>query len=216
MEGRTRLSSIVFGGITLGSNARKPANAYHHGGLREALIEAAFAQVDRAGHESVSIAALARTLGVSQPAYHRHFGDKDALLAAVAVRGFRLFSCILRDAVAHRPAAEQLRANARAYVAFGRDRPGLYQLMFGSPLLSKAAPDSEITVAARECFDLLLEALRGSTCRGESVRDAVGIWASLHGIVQLERFHLLDGLGTRDVPIDSIVDDIIARHFGTG
>ena len=190
-------------------NSRTSSGRYHHGDLRGALIEATFAQVDEAGHESVSVAALAKTLGVSQPAYARHFHDKDALLAAVAAKSFHLFGAVLREAVAGREPGDRLRANALAYVRFGRERPGLYQLMFGSPLLSKAAPGSEIVLAARTCFDLLLSALEGAAPSRESVRDAVGVWASLHGIVQLERFHLLDGLRTRDVPVETIVDDLL-------
>ncbi len=190
-------------------HSRTSSRRYHHGDLRDAFIAATFAQVDEAGHESVSVAALAKTLGVSQPAYARHFHDKDALLAAVAVKSFHLFGAVLREAVAGREPGDQLRANALAYVRFGRERPGLYQLMFGSPLLSKAVPGSEIVLAARTCFDLLLSALEGAAPSRDSVRDAVGVWASLHGIVQLERFHLLDGLRTRDVPVETIVDDLL-------
>ena len=196
-------------GYHIGMPERTAAKGYHHGDLRDALIEATFAQVDKAGHESVSVAALAKMLGVSQPAYTRHFNDKDALLTAVAVKTFHLFSAVLREAVAGCQPADQLRANALAYVRFGRERPGLYQLMFGSPLLSKAAPDSELSLAARACFELLLAALEGAARPPESVREAIGVWASLHGIVQLERFHLLDGLRSKEMPIDTIVDDLL-------
>ena len=187
---------------------------YHHGDLRQALIDIAFAQVDAAGQDSVSVAALAKVLGVSQPAYARHFADKQALLSVVAVRCFDAFAAVLREAVADVPAGEQLRANALAYVQFGRDRPGLYQLMFGSTLLSSAAPESDLVKAARACFDLLLDALQASGRGGESLRDAVRVWASLHGVVQLERFGLLDGPRTRDVAIDNVVDDVITPFSG--
>ena len=195
------------------ASGQSPSKGYHHGDLREALIEATFAQVDRAGHESVSVAALAKTLGVSQPAYARHFNDKDALLTVVAVKSFHLFSATLRDAVVGCRPREQLRANALAYVRFGRERPGLYQLMFGSTLLSKAAPESEIVVAARECFDMLLSALQAAAREREGIRDAVGVWASLHGLVQLERFHLLDGLRTKDVSISAILEDLLGSSI---
>jgi len=187
------------------------SKGYHHGDLREALIEATFEQVDKAGHESVSVAALAKALGVSQPAYIRHFADKDALLTAVAVKSFHLFSSALRHAVAGCRPDDRLRANAMAYVRFGIERPGLYQLMFGSSLLAKAVPGSEIVVAARASFDLLLSALEDAASPSESVREAAGVWASLHGLVQLQRFRLLDGLRTKDVPIDGIVEDLVAR-----
>ena len=191
-----------------------PLKTYHHGDLREAFIGATLAQVDKAGPESVSIAALAKMLGVSQPAYARHFNDKDAILTEAAVRSFHIFSAVLRDAIVGCQPREQLRANALAYVRFGRERPGLYQLMFGTPLLSRAAPESDIVLAARACFELLLAALQAAGREREPVRAAVGVWASLHGIVQLERFRLLDGLRTRDVAIDAVVDDLLGKRTG--
>jgi AcrR family transcriptional regulator len=56
--------------------ARKPLNAYHHGDLREALIRAALQDAEQGGPEAISIKALAKKLGVSQPAPYRHFADR--------------------------------------------------------------------------------------------------------------------------------------------
>src|SRR4051812_50108449 len=63
--------------------ARKPENTYHHGDLRDALIKAALREAEQGGTEAISIKALAKQLGVSQPAPYRHFADREALLAAV-------------------------------------------------------------------------------------------------------------------------------------
>src|SRR5262245_24899834 len=64
----------------------KAGGAYHHGDLRQALLDAAYAQVDAEGADSLSLAGLAKSLGVSQPAPYRHFADRGALLAAVATQ----------------------------------------------------------------------------------------------------------------------------------
>src|SRR6185437_525860 len=63
--------------------ARKPQNTYHHGDLRGALVQAALREAERGGPEAISIKALAKELGVSQPAPYRHFADRGALLEAV-------------------------------------------------------------------------------------------------------------------------------------
>src|ERR1043165_9429175 len=80
--------------------ARKPQNTYHHGDLRGALIKAALRDAEQGGPEAISIKALAKELGVSQPAPYRHFADRDALLTAVTAEAFREFSAMLREAMA--------------------------------------------------------------------------------------------------------------------
>ena len=58
--------------------ARKPLNAYHHGDLRDALVQAALGEVEFGGPEAISISALAKKLGVSQPAPYKHFSDRES------------------------------------------------------------------------------------------------------------------------------------------
>src|SRR6185437_17048561 len=79
--------------------ARKPGNTYHHGDLRDALIQAAFQEAELGGPEAVNISALAKKLGVSQPAPYRHFADRETLLIAVSAEAFRQFSAMLRASI---------------------------------------------------------------------------------------------------------------------
>ena len=72
--------------------ARKPAHAYQHGNLREALIQAGLKLLGEAGVQGLSLRAAAQLAGVSHAAPYRHFKDKDALVAAVAEQGFRLLT----------------------------------------------------------------------------------------------------------------------------
>src|SRR5215831_21047095 len=94
--------------------ARKPLNTYHHGDLREALVQAALREVEQGGPEAISIKALAKTLGVSQPAPYRHFADRDALLAAVTAEAFRQFAAMLREAMAKPSKTSRLSRLAQA------------------------------------------------------------------------------------------------------
>src|SRR5918911_4307747 len=80
--------------------ARKPEKTYHHGDLRDALIKAALREAEQGGAEAISIKALSKQLGVSQPAPYRHFADREALLAAVTAEAFPQLRAILREGVA--------------------------------------------------------------------------------------------------------------------
>src|SRR5258708_38654160 len=89
--------------------ARKPLNTYHHGDLRDALVQAALHEVELGGPEAVNISALAKKLGVSQPAPYRHFADREALLTAVTAGAVRQFSAGLRASIT-RPAKPSKRS----------------------------------------------------------------------------------------------------------
>ncbi|HWA80524.1 MAG TPA: TetR/AcrR family transcriptional regulator, partial [Acetobacteraceae bacterium] len=70
---------------------KKPARPYHHGNLREALLQAAEEALESGGAQDISLRELSRKLGVSHTSPRRHFADKQALLDALAVRGFERF-----------------------------------------------------------------------------------------------------------------------------
>src|SRR6185437_5557028 len=112
--------------------SRKPLNAYHHGDVREALVKAALAEAERGGPEAISIKALAKGLGVSQPAPYRHFADRDALLQAVTAEAFRQFNAIMREAMDKPSKRSKLSRLAQAALDFGLRRNGIYRLMFAS------------------------------------------------------------------------------------
>lgn len=182
----------------------KPADAYHHGDLRRALLDAAMAAVEGEGAEAVSLAAIARTLGVSQAAPYRHFPDREALLASVAAEGFRMFDAALRGAAAEAAGRPVLFRMSRAYVTFGLARPGLYRLMFDSPLLARAREGDDLKSVALGSFALLVEAVGPG---GE--RRALRIWVALHGTVMLAARSLL-GDQPAPVTLDALLEDILS------
>src|SRR5213592_4334026 len=105
--------------------ARKPENTYHHGDLRDALIKVALREAEQGGTEAISIKALAKELGVSQPAPYRHFADRDALLQAVTAEAFRQFNAIMRAAVDKPSKRSKLSRFAQAALEFGLRRNGI-------------------------------------------------------------------------------------------
>src|SRR6266403_4350433 len=110
--------------------ARKSINAYHHGDLRDALVQAALGEAELGGPEAISIKALAKKLGVSQPAPYRHFADRDGLLEAVTAEAFRQFNAVLREAIDKPSKRSKLSRLAQAALEFGLKRNGIYRLMF--------------------------------------------------------------------------------------
>jgi AcrR family transcriptional regulator len=190
--------------------ARKPLNTYHHGDLRDALVQAALQQVELGGPEAVSISALARKLGVSQPAPYRHFADREALLAAVAAEAFRQFSATLREAIGKPSKRSKLSRLAQATLAFGLRRNGIYRLMFASRIMACAPKDDELHDAARETFDLVLEALEAPAVGLLRERHALQIWASLHGVVMLAEQGLLTGQ-VAHMTREELVEDIVEQ-----
>lgn len=104
---------------------------YHHGDLRQALLDAAMTLIDIRGRDALTLREAARRAGVSEAAPYRHFANLDELLGAVALEGFEMLIGDLET-------AGRARAVRAAYLAFAVDFPGRYQLMFG-PLVDRKA-----------------------------------------------------------------------------
>jgi AcrR family transcriptional regulator len=177
---------------------------YHHGNLREALIDAALALIAAKGPAGFTVAEAARLAGVSPAAPYRHFRDAEALLAEVAVRGYDLFAERLAKAWnGGRPmpvrAFEDL---GRAYLAFARDQPACYAAMFESHLAMETHP--ELQAAGDRAFAVLREAAEQVAAtvprerRPPSLMMALHIWSMAHGIASL---FVREGPGRRKLPM---------------
>src|ERR1700744_956457 len=113
---------------------RRAERGYHHGNLKEALLQAALRLIAEKGAAGFTFADAARMAGVSPAAPYRHFRDRDELLANIAQRGFDQFESALSSAWDDGPpdtitAFERV---GRAYLAFAREEPALYSAMFES------------------------------------------------------------------------------------
>ena len=189
---------------------RKPLNTYHHGDLRDALVQAALREAEQGGPEAISLKALAKELGVSQPAPYRHFADREALLAAVTAEAFRQFSASLREAIGKPSKQSKLSRFARATLDFGLRRDGIYRLMFASRTMACAPKSSELRAAAMETFGLLIEALEAPATGFLRERSALKIWAALHGVVMLAEQGMLTGQ-VAHMTREELVEDIVAQ-----
>jgi AcrR family transcriptional regulator len=180
----------------------KDAGAYHHGDLRRALMDAALAEVERVGPDLVNLSGLAKSLGVSQPAPYRHFADREALLAAVAARGFESYDAALDEAVASGSRFAAPTRIAAAHVSFGLAHPGLYRLMFAP---YPAAEDH----GGEAAFARLLEAVRAIGYGQGARRRALRIWAAAHGLIMLAGQPGF-GADVAGTSLTALIDDIVA------
>jgi AcrR family transcriptional regulator len=173
-------------------------DTYHHGGLRDALMDAALEAIARDGITAVSLRELARDLGVSHSAPGHHFPDRTSLFTALAARGFERLHHALADAVAAatKSPAARLSAAGRAYVLFAAANPAYFEVMFHPTLLRH---DDQELVAARDNASLVLQeaiaAVEGDK-KSESRRASTGrrplftiatlhAWSVAHGLASL-------------------------------
>jgi len=192
-------------------------NAYHHGNLRQALVQGALKLMQKDG-ESFSLRDLAKRVGVSAPALYSHFADKEELLVAVAVAGFDQLSETLQAAIGTEPDPQRkFVCMGQAYVKFGMDNPALYKLMFsGEELPAKRFEFPELQEAGNRCFQALTGML-GEMQRSGFMRpglpemDGFTIWAHVHGLTSLIITGRVECMGdhVKDmpaIPMEQLVD----------
>ena len=123
------------------SAAEGGARKYHHGALREALLERAVVILGEQGIEKLSLRGLARDLGVSHAAPARHFANKGELLSAIASEGYqRLTAATTKAAVGVESAVERLRAMGRASVRWAMDNRSFYSAIMNPDVNRYADP----------------------------------------------------------------------------
>jgi AcrR family transcriptional regulator len=199
--------------------ASKRPDGYHHGALREALLEAAERILERDGIGGLTLRAAAREAGVSHAAPKNHFGDLEGLLSELAAVGFERFVAAMQAGVREGdPPSARMAAIGRGYVAFARAYPGLFLLMFRSERLDVNRP------ALRAAIDASARLLSGAIgeSRGEKVEQtltlpqAAGIvaaWSLVHGFAMLLLDGRLKGLMSRLPPgtdADALLDAIFS------
>lgn len=149
----------------------------------ERVVDAAAAIADAEGLDAVTLARVAGVLGVRAPSLYNHVDGRGGVLRALALRGVRELTAVLREAAVGRAGADALGATARAYRAYAGAHPGLYAAGVAAP----AAGDAEHQAAAQETVDVVFAVLRGWELEGEdAVHAARAFRSAVHGFVALE------------------------------
>ncbi len=188
----------------------KPTRTYHHGDLRNALIDAGLSALEVHDASELSLRALARDLGVSANAVYRHFADKNALLAALAAEGFRRFAQAQQEA--YEAGNGEATATGRAYVQFAQRHPALFRLMFGR--FTRTCVEPALQQAAMAAFEQLLAHSRPGPEHGVSdapldettLMRALARWSLVHGLSHLLLEGQLSLFGPASSPSTSLVD----------
>jgi AcrR family transcriptional regulator len=164
---------------------------YHHGALREALLQAAEKVLERDGLPGLTLRAVAREAGVSHAAPTHHFGDLAGLLSELAAIGYRQFSTAMIAANAAGTLEQRGLASAKAYVAFAQAHPGMYGLMFRAERLNMSRPS--LREAADASFNGLVRAvgagrheqIDAEALSLEQAGAIVRAWTMVHGFAML-------------------------------
>ncbi|HEY3231894.1 MAG TPA: TetR/AcrR family transcriptional regulator [Roseiflexaceae bacterium] len=170
---------------------RPRPKAYHHGDLRNALIQVGLELLAEGGAAALDLRKVARKAGVSHAAPYRHFADKQALIAAINEVGFQWLAEGIQHALgdgAH-DSCEQLEGIARAYVQFAQDHPWLMREMFSGLTIDREAFPS-LYAASKTVFKLYVDVIERGQASGQ-IRDgdpralAGVLWSMLHGVAIL-------------------------------
>lgn len=162
---------------------------YHHGNLKEALIEAARAFIGERGLLGFTLVEAAKLVGVSPAALYRHFRGREALLEEVAFRGYtQLAERLARALGGSGSAIERFTRMGEAYLDFAEKEPGYYAAMFAPRPPEDAHSPSPFPPEG--AFELLLGALRKTFPDGFGSVDprflALEVWSLSHGIATLD------------------------------
>ncbi|MHA3913627.1 TetR/AcrR family transcriptional regulator [Halovulum sp. GXIMD14793] len=165
--------------------------SYHHGNLKQALVDATLELVVEKGPLGFTLAEAARAAGVSAAAPYRHFKGREDLIQECALQGFKIFADLMEHAYQKgQPSPmEAFSATGRAYLAFARKFPGAYITMFESGL--SIAGDSELKAASDRAFGVLTKAAGDllqhipADQRPPASMVSQHIWALSHGVVEL-------------------------------
>jgi len=190
---------------------------YHHGNLRQALIDAALELIEERGVPALTLREVARRVGVTHAAPQRHFADRAALVAAVAEQGFRGLGAhmeAVRASASARVPSQRLRALGVAYVEYALAHPAHLRVMF-SPEVADKSRYPELAAAAQEVHDTLVKQIvegqrQGAVAPGDPDELSFAARSMVHGCAIL----LIDGQASGKSPA-ALIDAALNRlHFG--
>ena len=164
---------------------------YHHGNLRQALVEAALGLIEEKGPTGFTLSEAAKIAGVTPAAVYRHFEGREALIVDCARQGYAIFADLMEHAWnGGKPSAlAAFGATGRAYLAFARKYPGHYMAMFEAGLSPNRepvlAPLAARAMGVMEAATAAITAHLPEDRRPPPAMVAAHIWAMSHGVVEL-------------------------------
>lgn len=164
---------------------------YHHGNLRQALVDAALDLIEEKGPAGFTLSEAAKRAGVTPAAVYRHFSGREDVIAEAALQGYHIFSDVMEYAYeSGQPSAlAAFEATGRAYLAFARKHPGHYIAMFESGISVNHSPElAAVSARARGVLERAAADLSQHIPEGKRPPPAMfsaHVWALSHGVVEL-------------------------------
>jgi AcrR family transcriptional regulator len=166
-------------------------NSYHHGNLKNALIEAGIQVLADEGLKGLSLRKVARIANVSHAAPYAHFTDKQALIAAISTEGFRLLYERIQQTIEHFTGdpLRQLVETSWAYVSFAISNPSHFKIIFSGIVEEEWKYPSliELSQASFQQLNTIVESCKAQgILQSESAEvSALAIWSQMHGLASL-------------------------------
>jgi len=185
---------------------------YHHGNLKEDLIQISFDVIQNEGIESLTLKKLSEKTGTSRSAIYRHFKSKEDLVETILLSGFDHFDSIIAPVFCDKKIdlLDRFYKSGRLYIEFAKENPNLYKLIFGKRY--SHIRESLRSINDDEC--LAFNALKNALIEGQECgvfkefdphSQAIVIWASLHGISSL----IVNGF----MDVETIYEDVYDTMF---
>lgn len=181
--------NIYIGNMKADNHLKPKDKKYHHGDLRNALIQAGMEILEEEGLQGLSLRTIAARAGVSHTAPKNHFGSLRGLLTAIGAEGFRMHARAMQEGVSDAsPGSDRLQAAIRGYVSFAERHPALFSMMF-SPLYCDFE-DETLGTEARKSYAVLedistgLDWDKGALPHGQ-LRTEMMLWSLAHGFATL-------------------------------
>jgi AcrR family transcriptional regulator len=192
-----------------------PRKTYHHGDLKNALIQAGIHILAKDGVAGLSLRKVAGRAGVSHAAPYAHFTDKQALIAAISTEGYRMIHERIEAAVAEFEGdpSRQLIEAAWAYVDFALTDPAHFKITF-SGVIEKEKEHPAFVEMSQKSFGAVIRIVEA--CQAQGVLEAgpsdlvaVSVWSLVHGLASLVLegqvpHSLLDRMSVREMLIFSL------------
>lgn len=164
---------------------------YHHGNLKQALVDAALALIADRGPMGFTLSEAAKAADVTPAAVYRHFHGREDLIVEAARQGYEIFADLMEYAYdkGHPSALAAFGATGRAYLAFARKYPGHYIAMFESGIsVNRTADLANAAARSRSVLEQASAELSKHIPpekRPPAAMVSAHIWAMSHGVVEL-------------------------------
>ncbi|MFD0048973.1 WHG domain-containing protein [Actinomycetes bacterium NPDC127524] len=170
------------------------------------VILAAVELAEKKGTENITMATLARKLGVKTPSLYNHIASLKSLQNKMAIHALRHLYADVSEAASGKSGDESVASIARAYVNFARQKPGLYQSTLQAPDVN----DLEYQKAGSSLVDLILEEMAYLELdEVQALHMVRGLRSIIHGFASLEQ---LGGFGL-PLKVNTTLDVIIQTYL---